>query len=115
MIAALLLQLVIATAPAHNACAAGTQCAPATHAAQPVKPKTEDCNGVHCGPLGEKAPASDTRYGGENLNNAHVASGYDSRAARYGSSRSDRNFDNAHVTSGYDRTGYDTSGTWPAH
>jgi hypothetical protein len=119
MIAALLLQVVIAmaptAAPSQHACAPRAQCPSAAHAKQSAKPATEDCNGVHCGPLSEKAPASDARYGGENLEASHVQSGFDAQARRYGSSGVDRNFDSAHVTSGYDRTGYDNSGTWPSH
>lgn len=120
MFGALLIHLAVIATPAtvHDVTqpnCASVHCSTTVDETAQNQQKHENCEGVHCAPTSDKAPASDTRYGGENLDNARVSTNYDTRAARYGSSRNDRSFDNAHVTSGYDRTGYDTSGTWPAH
>jgi hypothetical protein len=113
MFGALLIHLAVIATPAtvHDAtqptCRSVHCSATVNESAQGMpapKQPAENCAGVHCGPVGEKAPASDTRYGGENLD-----------TARAGSGATDRSFDSAHDTSGYDRSGYDNSGTWPAH
>lgn len=124
MFGALLIHLAVIATPAtvHDAtqptCRSVHCSATVNESAQGMpapKQPAENCAGVHCGPVGEKAPASDTRYGGENLDTARAGGGYDTRTARYGSAATDRSFDSAHDTSGYDRSGYDNSGTWPAH
>lgn len=95
MLAALILSLAMTAAPA---------------AAQPK----ESCAGVHCAPLGDTAPRSDSHFGSENLDSGRVQGGYDRQAQRFGSGGADRSFDNRHDAS-FDRSGFDNSGTWPPH
>lgn len=121
MFGALLIHLAVIAAPATAADALHANCASVhcsatvdEHAQNQSKQPTENCAGAHCGPLNDKAPASDARYGAENLDNTRVSSGYDTQTPRYGASGADRGFDAARDTH-YDRTGYDNSGTWPAH
>lgn len=72
------------------------------------------CAGVHCAPVTDNAPASETRYGGENLEARHDNAGLDTKSERYGSGGADNRFDNRHDTN-FDRQGLDNSGTWPPH
>jgi hypothetical protein len=121
MFGALLIHIAVIATPATATDALHTNCASVhcsatleEHAQNQSKQPTENCAGVHCAPTADKSAQSDTRYGAENLDNARVSSGYDTQTQRYGSSGADRSFDTAHDTR-YDRTGYDNSGTWPAH
>jgi hypothetical protein len=76
----------------------------------PAAAAPQHCVGLHCGL--SQAPASDTRYGGENLDAQHDSRGLDPRSRT--SSGIDRSFDNRH-DSNFDREGFDASGIWPAH